>query len=303
MSVTNDISGTVFDNLETYAQITSTGEDDAILEKLNQLIFEAVPDADPGEVGEKIDEILKQNPTWTIDQVLEAVVTSLNPGCGDDIISEIKTAWEAFTGVSDLSSDDVADIIENPASFAVNDSDNASVSLKQAIKILMLLLVEIAGDESAAMLEQGVLERDNIEALGEKKATEIITKGWIEGSVQALSGLCSILGSIGTGVGAAGGFKNVGNTVKSQAWGNMGQSLSGFCSALSSLCSSTGSVITGYIDADIAIIDSEGQQAQIRKDTADQLKNSAATLIDTALSLLKTMGQADYQTMTAIGRA
>ena len=80
-----------------------------------------------------------------------------------------------------------------------------------------------------------------------------------------------------------------------QAYGGMGQ---GGAAALNAL----GGFIAAQMDAEMALIDGETQVANITKETADKLRQKAAELIQACMQLMQNISQADYQTMTTIGR-
>jgi hypothetical protein len=86
------------------------------------------------------------------------------------------------------------------------------------------------------------------------------------------------------------------------SYGAMGSAVSGLGQSASTTCNAVGGLVSGLFDADIAIKDGESQAAGMRKDTTDKLRQKATELVQAMMTLLQSVSQADYQTMTAIGR-
>lgn len=312
----NDIGGNNFDTLQLYAEMTGTEQDDKALENLNQQILAAVPDKTPEQVGEAIDKIKSDNPNWTMDQVFEAAIGELNPDCDAEAINEIRSSWQEFTGVSNLSTDDVGKILASPFQFVTNDKDSSEKTIKNTLAVLMLLMVEIAGQESANQLFEGFQQRDEIMTIAKEKANDLRTKaivslvtGLISATIQI--GASSLaMSSASKGLNASKAASAPGLTPQdsgslgslSSSYGGMSNAWSGMGQAASGACNTVGGFISGMIDAKIAIKDGESQVAGIQKDTADKLRQKAGELVQAVMNLLQAMNQADYQTMTAIGR-
>jgi ribosomal protein L11 len=300
----NDIGGTNFDTLQLYAEMTGSKQDDQVIEKLNQQILAAVPDSTPEEVGQAIDRIKTANPGQTMDEVFAAAVKELNPGCDTDKINQIRSSWQEFTGVSNLSTDDIGKVLTNPAEYIVNNPDSTEKTIKNTMAMLMLLMVEIAGEESANQLLEGFAQRDEVMSIAKAKADDIRAKA----IVSLVMGLVSAGVQIGTSAAAMGiaskGFNatKAGDTALANLYGAKSQALSGFSQAGAGVCSTLGGTISGMFDAEIAIKDGESQVANIHKETSDKLRQKASELIQNCISMLQSMSQADYQTMTAIGR-
>ncbi|MCK5099137.1 MAG: hypothetical protein KAR45_13600, partial [Desulfobacteraceae bacterium] len=267
-------------------------------------ITAAVPDATPDEIGQAIDKIKAENPNWTMDQVFEAAIKQLNPNCDDKTINEIRNSWQEFTGVSDLSKDDISQILASPLGFVLKDEGTSETSVKNLIALLMLLMIEIAGEESANQLLEGCKQRDSIMEIAKEKASDIRMKA----VVNLVIGLCSAAVQIGASAAAMSSASKgmtaakAGNMGLSTAYGAQGSAQAGIGQGLSTACNAIGGLITGLIDANIALLDGESQVASTNKDIADKLRQKATELMQSCLKLLESMSQADYQTMTAIGR-
>ncbi len=300
----SDIGGTNFDTLQLYAEMTGTEQDDQAIEKLNQDILAAIPDSTPEEVGEAIDRIKTANPSWTMDQVFEAAVRELNPGCDTEKINQIRTSWQEFTGISSLSTDDIGKILTNPAEYVLGNPEITEKTIKNTMAMLMLLMVEIAGEESANQLLEGFAQRDEIMAIAREKAKDIMAKAIVNLVVGLASAAIQIGASASAMSNASKGLNaaKAGDGALAGAYGGKSQAIAGLGQAGSSACSALGGLITGMYDADIAIKDGESQVANINKETSDKLKQKASELIQNCISMLQSMSQADYQTMTAIGR-
>lgn len=303
--MSGDIHGITFSSLQLYTELTATEQDDTALQNLNQKILEAVPDASPDQVSEAIDRIKQEHPNWTMDQVFEAAVRELNPQIEDAKINEIRNAWTEFTGVSNLSRDDISQILASPIDFVHGGGETNQTTLKSAIAALMLLMIELAGEESANELLIGCKERDNImeiakekaELLKEKAITNLIM-GLVSAGIQIGASMASFSSASKGMTAAKAGDGNLASAYggKASAWAGLGQ-------AGSAAVNAVGTYISGMIDAEIAIKDGESQVAQMNKEIADKMRQKATELIQACLQLLQSMAQADYQTMTAIGRA
>ncbi|MBI9092601.1 MAG: hypothetical protein JEZ12_25575 [Desulfobacterium sp.] len=301
----NDIGGTNFDSLQLYGEMTGTQQDDRALATLNDEILAAVPGATPEEVGQTIDRIKAEKPNWTMDQVFEAAIKELNPSCEAETINTIRAAWQEFTGVSNLSNDDIGNILASPLGFVTGDDQASERTIKETLAVLMLLMIEIAGEESANQMFEGFQQRDEIMTIAMEKADDIRTKAVISMVVGLASAAVQIGGSAMSMGGASKGLNaaKVGNVGLAQAHGGMSSAWSGLGQGGSAVVNSVAGLLTGMIDAEIAIKDGESQVAGIQKETADKLRQKVGELIQACMNLLQAMNQADYQTMTAIGRA
>ncbi|MBF0201651.1 MAG: hypothetical protein HQK66_10130 [Desulfamplus sp.] len=432
------ISGTNFDNLGIYSQLTATKTDDDALASLNKEIKAALPDVKSSDIGQAIDKVRTENPDWTMDKVFDAVVRGLNPDCGTESLNKIRAAWQDFTSCGNLSSDDVSQILRAPVEFAMNNSDVSQATIKNTLALLMLLMVEIAGEESASNLLEGAHKRDEILSLAQEKAKDIRVKAWvnlavgvISSAVQIGSGVLS-LGSLLKGKGgnakkadpdkvsdikgniqdnktnvpdakgkeiekdlqkikadsdefvefdkfdtdskknplsldSENDFFNHNNKPESESSkifsndivldpkdagydtdpgakekltmidqsdnknlaadsdnkakseniiakgikgikgaahlvGGLSEGAGKLGPGLSKTVELAGSSITGHIDANIALTDGKSQVTSIDKDTADKMRQKSGEMVQACLQLLQAMAQADYQTMTAIGR-
>jgi hypothetical protein len=255
-------------------------------------------------VGQAIDRIKTANPGWTMDQVFTAAVKVLNPGCDTEKINQIRSSWQEFTGVSNLSSDDIGKILTKPADYVISNPEITEKTVKNTMAMLMLLMVEIAGEESANQLLEGFSQRDEIMAIAKEKASDIMSKAIVNLVVGLTSAAVQIGFSIGAMSSSAKGLNaaKAGDGTLSSAYGGKAMAISGLGQAGSSAVNALGGIITGMYDADIAIKDGESQVANINKETSDKLRQKATELIQNCISMLQSMSQADYQTMTAIGR-
>lgn len=299
----NDIGGNNFDTFQLYAEMTGNEQDDQILETLNTQILAAVPDATPEQVGEAIDRIKSDNPNWTMGQVFEAAIGELNPDCEADTINQIRSSWQEFTGVSNLSSDDIGEILASPAEFVLTN-DASETSIKNTIAILMLLQIDIAGEQSAFEMLEGCAQRDEIMRLAHEKADDIMAKAKIGLAVGLTSSAIQIGASSASMSSASKGLTaaKAGNSGLAQAYGGKSSAYSGLGQGASGAVNAVGGLFTGMKDADIAIKEGESQVASIQKEAADKRKQKLGELIQSARDLLQSMSQADNQTLTTIGR-
>jgi len=300
----NDIGVNNFDRLQIYAEMTESAQDDQIIETLNTQILAAVPDATPKQVGEAIDQIKADNPNWTMDQVFEAVIGELNPDCEADTINQIRSSWQEFTGVSNLSNDDISEILASPIDFVSNDDAASETTIKNTLVILALLLIDIAGEESAFEMLEGCSQRDEIMKLAHEKAEDIKAKAKIGLAVGLTSSVVQIGASSMSMSNASKGLTaaKAGNSGLAQAYGGKSSAWSGMGQGVSGAVNAVGGLLTGMKDADIAVNEGESQAAGIKKDAAASRKQKLAELIAAAQNILQAISQADNQTMTAIGR-
>ena len=287
--MTTQISGSLcLDALRDYGSETATADDDKALAQLNNKIMEALPGVDSSTVGDAIDKAVAANPNMSMDEVFTQVVKSLNADCEDALINEIRSAWQSFAGVDNLTQDDIAGIL--PPKGALDPSQvDTQMSIKEAIAFFMLAMIELAGEESASQLFQNTQLRDQIMDLAKEKASDLKTKAVVN----------LICGLVASGAQIAGGvmaMKNSTNQAISGAWTGFGQAGGG-------MSNSIGGCITGFIDADIAINEGKSQMLSTMKDANSQLRQKAIEVIQTCIQMLQSLAQADYQTMTAIGRA
>lgn len=289
-------------NLDTYAAMTQTHHDDKAMVVLNEKIMAAVPDATPQEIADQIDQIKAANPEMTMDQVFETAVKSLNPQCDADAINEIRSAWQTFVNVSNLSGDDIKAILKAPIEFSITNSADSETSIKQLMAMLMRLMIEIAGEESASQLLEGCQQRDEIEKLAKEKAGDMRVKAWTNLAVGLVSAGCQGVGALGSGIFSGAGVVTYKNSSLSQSLGGVGGAINSMGQAGSTATNAVGSLFTGLTDAEIAIKEGKSQTTSINKETADKMRQKATELLQACMQLLQSMSQADYQTMTTIGR-
>ncbi|WP_022665964.1 hypothetical protein [Desulfospira joergensenii] len=300
-----NIDGNTFNSLSLYADLTDDAQDNEKLEALQNMILAAAPDATPEQVGQAIDDAIAQakaeNPDSPVnmEEIFETAVKSLNSECTDEAVTNIKNAWQEFTGINNLNQDDIGQILVSPFSFVATDEDASVATIQNTLALLVLLMIEIAGEESANQLLEGFDQKDTIMALAKEKAAKLREKAWVNfgfglaaAGSQALGGLSQMIGS---GVGLGGVSEKA-----AKSWAGLGQGAGSLGQAGSTTCNAIAGLWTGLIDADIAEIEGKSQVASINKDTADKLKAKAEELIKTMINLLQTIAQAKHGVLTSI---
>ena len=298
-----------FENLHFYTAMTRSLADDKAFAGLVDTIMDTVPKGvTKDDVMAAINQAIADTPGADMDEILEAAVDRLNQDHGGIMdgaaAAALHDAWDTYKDASGLADDDIGAILADPVSVTLDQVEKSSTSIKQILAMLYLLMIELAGEESANQLLEGCAQRDQIKELAKEKASKIRTKAWIEfgtqmatATINVTSGMVSF-GAGGLGLGAA--LK--GNQGASQSLGALGTSFGTFSSGISGGATAVSGVITGHIDARIAEIDGESQVAQGHMDIANKMKQRAIELFQGLLSMLQSISQADHTTMTAIGR-
>ena len=289
-----NIDGSTFGNLELYADLTDNTQDNEKLDALKNMILAAAPDATPEEVGKAIDDAIAQakaeNPDAPVnmEEIFETAVKQLNSDCSDEAIQNIISAWQDFTGVSSLSQDDISQILVSPYVFVACDETTSVATIHNTMAMLILMMIEIAGEESADQLLAGFAEKDTIMAIAREKKSELTTKAWVNFAFGMTAAAVQGLAAFASMVPAA-----KGNQGLAQAFSGLGQAISGMVNA-------GGQAWAGLIDADIALLDGESQVAGMNKETRDKLKAKAEEVIKTLMNLLMTIAQAKQGVLTKI---
>lgn len=336
-----NIEGNTFDSLRLYADLTADGQaDNEKLAALNDQILAAVPGATPEQVSLAIEEAMQQakneDPDAPVDmaKIFETAVKQINSQCGDEAIKNIINAWQDFTGVANLSKDDIGQILASPFGFVATDDNTSLSTIHNTMAILMLMMIEIAGEESANQLMEGFAQKDTIMEIAKQKKSELVTKAIVNMVVGLVSaGIQGISSGIALGVSIKGvsesgkalkefktgsdikgtvdpdtmspdqikvknaeaqtHFKQSGlHGAKATSLGGLGQAISGLGGAGAGAVNAFGSLWTGIIDGNIAVLDGESQEAGINKETADKLRAKAEEIIQALFKLLNTMAQA-----------
>lgn len=327
-----------FDNLSLYTHLTAdSNQDNQKLADLKNQMLSAVPDASQEEITAATDKAIQDartaNPDspLNMEEIFETAVRQLNPGCENEAITRIRNAWQDFTGVNNLSQDDIGQILVSPFGFVASDENTSLATIQNTMAILFLLMIEIAGEESANQLLEGSIQAEKIMEIAKNKKNKLIEKaivtavtGFISAAVQGIASTasmaCSIKGLSDTNKGikasnAADALaKDSGpelevNTLtklgdsyfsKASASGSMGQAISGLGQAGGGAVNAIGGLWAGIIDGEIAVLDGESQVVNINKDTADKMKKKAEELIMAMMNILKTIAQARHDTLSNI---
>lgn len=305
----NALEGTGFENLQTYTEFTSNTQDNIAFENLVNTIMGEVPETvTREEVLDAINQAIADEPDATMEEVLEKAVETINQtqDLDDDVVTKLHDAWDTFKSESGLSEDDISAILADPVDAVLSDGDNMSeVSLKKMLAMMYLLMIEIAGKESADELLIGCEQRDEIMEIAKEKAGNLRTKAWVSfatdmtaAAIQIGAGAMS-MGAAGKGLNAA----KAGQSGLAQSYGGMATAYGSLGGGFSSLMKAGGNLGAGLIDARNAELDGESQVASANMDIANKMRQKAVELLQHLLSMLQGMSQADYQTMTTIGRA
>lgn len=260
-------------------EIGFLGGDEGEWGDVENKLAELLPGVDSDDLTAEIKKYIEANPSATPAEVLEAVVTKLNPDVTTEQVSALRTEWEQFATTTGLGPDTLLEIMATPET----SGSSSSMSVKDLMAQLMLLMIEIFGEEAANELLEGFSERDTIMDLAKEKAAQLRTQAWTQLAMGLCSAACSIAGGIG-------GMKMAGNAAKSQAFSTIMQ---GFGKVFDSI----NQCATSMIQAHIAEIDGESQAAQVRKDTAQKLEDMARDLVKTMLEIYQNMASQEYQTM------
>ncbi|MDD9303410.1 MAG: hypothetical protein HUK40_14145 [Desulfobacter sp.] len=290
-------------NIQFYTETTGTRSDDQALDKVMDSIMDAVPEGvSREEVGKAIDDAIKANPDASMKEIMEAAVNTINTdhGVTSDAseISAMKAAWDDFTTDTGLTGENIKEILTDPVSFVLSDENTSEVSVKKMLAMLYLLMIEMAGEESANQLLEGCKQRYEIMEIAKEKAGDLRTKAWVSFAAGAISAGIQIYGGA-KGLNAA----KAGNSSLAQAYGGQSGAYNTIAGGFSGGVNAVAGLATGHIDAHIAELDGESQVAQANKELADKMRQKVGDLISNLINMLQSMSQTDYQTMITIGRA
>ena len=258
-----------------------TGSSDELKDVENKLA-ELLPGVSSEDLTSEIKKYVEANPSATPSEVLEAVVTKLNPDVTTEQVSALRTEWEQFAQTTGLPPDALLEVMAPPETTGTT----TSTSVKDMMAALMMLMIEVFGEDAASSLLEGFQERDTIMKLAKDKASELRAQaGW-----QLGLGLCSAGCSIVGGIGGMGMSKN---SALSQGFTTMMQGSAKVFDSFSQFA-------TSLIQANIAEIDGKSQAAQVRKETAQKLEDMARDLIKTMIEVYQNLASQEYQTLTKI---
>lgn len=301
--MTQGINTQNFENLQIHASFTSGMDDDAAYHALVDQIMESMPEGvTRDDVMDAINKAIADEPDTPMEEILERVVKEINEAHGikadNTTIKDLHNAWDAFQKDTGLADDKIASILVDPANLE-NFGELSETSIKEMLAWLYLVMIEIAGEESANQLYAGCRKRDEIMALARDKADKIRDKATIQFATQMVSAGLQVAG------GAAGmrsGMRGIKNPDMAMAYGAVGSGQSAIAQGFGQMGTAGGNLAAGKLDADIAIIEGESQVASAEQEMANKLRQKASELIQSLFNILQGMSQVDYQTMTAIGR-
>ena len=250
------------------------------LKDVEQKLSALLPGIDSGELNSAIREYIQANPSATPAEVLEAVVTQLDPSVTTEQVSALRTEWEQFAQTTKLDAGELLGVMQLPG---VGD-ELTPTSVKDMMAMLVLMMIELFGEEAADQLLEGFAERDNIMALAKEKATQMRTMAWIQLGTGLTSAAISIYGGCK-------GMKM--DSGKAMAFS---QAISG----TAKLFDVAGQFAGSMIQANIAEIDGKSAAAQIRKETSQKLEDMARDLIKTFMDVYDNLKSQEYQTMSKL---
>jgi hypothetical protein len=247
---------------------------------VEQKLTELLPGVDSQTLSSAIANYIEAHPTATPGEVLEAVVRQLNPAVASEQVAALRTEWEQFAATTTLDAASLLEVMKTPAAGAPTIE-----SMRDIMAMLVLLMIEIMGEESASQLMEGFAQRDEIMALAKEKAAEMRTMAW----TQLALGLTSAAISI------AGGLMGMGFKDSSQAmlWSQV-------VAGSAKLFDSASQFAASMIQANIAEIEGQSQVAQVRKETAQKLEDLARDMIRAFMEIYNSLLQQQYQTMSKL---
>lgn len=248
-----------------------------------------LPNVSSEELTTAIQEYMQANPTATPAEVLEAVVTNLNPNASAEAVAALRTEWEQFADTTGLNASALLYVMAMPET---EGTEVTRESVKDMMANLMMLMIEIFGEEAASQLLEGFSERDTIMELAKQKAEEMRTQaGW-----QLAMGLTSATIQIAGGLWSMNAAGKTLNMSESEA-AAMNSKIQGANMAIggsAKIADTFGSFMSTMIQANIAELDGEMSAAQIRKETADKLQNMAQDLINHFMTIYTDMASREY---------
>jgi hypothetical protein len=247
---------------------------------VEQTLTELLPGVDTTTLSAAITSYIEAHPSATPGEVLEAVVTQLNPSLATDQVAALRTEWEQFAASTSLDAASLLEVMKTP------EPDAPTIeSMRDIMAMLLMLMIEIMGEESASQLMEGFAQRDQIMALAKEKAAEMRAMAWTQLAMGLTSAAISIVGGL-----AGMGFKD---SSKAMLWSQV-------VAGSAKLFDTASQFATSMIQANIAEIEGKSQVAQVRKETAQKLEDLARDLIKTFMEIYNSLLQQQYQTMSKL---
>ncbi|WP_461211057.1 hypothetical protein [Desulfocurvus sp. DL9XJH121] len=147
-----------------------------------------LPGVDSDSLNSAIRQYVAANPTATPAEVLEAVVTQLNPDITSDEVAALRSEWEEFAQTTNLAPADLMAIL-GPETVSVE-----GMSARDLMAMALLMIIEVLGEEAANEMLAGFDERDALMELAHQKADEITAKAWISFACSMTSAVISVVG-------------------------------------------------------------------------------------------------------------
>jgi len=240
-----------------------------------------LPGVDSDTLSQAIEEYVAAHPSATPSEVLTAVAQELNPDLTTAEVAALRTEWEEFAATTGTDASELLTVMSTPETSSSSDTQ----TIRELMAMLMMLMIEIFGEEAASQLLEGFAQRDTIMALAKEKAEELRDMAATQLALGLVSAAVSIAG------GAAG--MAMSSPSLAMAWN---QVVSGAAKIFDSISQYVGSMAP----ANIAEIDGQSQAAQIRKETADKLEDMARDLIKATLEIYTALQQQEYQNLQKV---
>ena len=247
---------------------------------VEQKLTALLPGIDTQTLSAAITDYIEAHPSATPGEVLEAVVNQLNPGLATEQVAALRTEWEQFAATTSLDAASLLAVMKTP-----EETGPTIQSMRDIMAMLLMLMIEIMGEESASQLMEGFAQRDEIMALAKEKAAEMRAMAWVQLAMGLTSAAISIVGGL-----AGMGIKD---SSKAMLWSQV-------VSGSAKLFDTASQFATSMIQANIAEIEGKSQVAQVRKETAQKLEDLARDLIRTFMELYNSLLQQQYQTMSKL---
>ncbi|WP_028588050.1 hypothetical protein [Desulfocurvus vexinensis] len=246
---------------------------------VEQKLTALLPGIDTQTLSAAITDYIEAHPSATPGEVLEAVVNQLNPGLAADQVAALRTEWEQFAATTTLDAASLLAVMKTPEEVVTPQS------VRDLMAMLLMLMIEVMGEESASQLMEGFAQRDEIMALAKEKAAEMRAMAWTQLALGLTSAAISIVGGL-----AGMGFKD---SSKAMLWSQV-------VAGSAKLFDTASQFATSMIQANIAEIEGKSQVAQIRKETAQKLEDLARDLVRTFMEIYNSLLQQQYQTMSKL---
>ena len=273
---------------------SASGSVNKELADVSNMLNDLLPDVDMAELDEAMQAYATAHPNATKADVLEAVVTQYKPDITNSEVAALRTEWEQFTAALD---DDPSWFLETQSSSM---SNKTGMSVQDMMAQLMLTMIEVFGEEAANQLLAGFSERDTIMALAKEKAAEMRFMAGMQLACGLASAGFQIAGGLGTMRMATNSMKPNVTQQQSTAMNTKAQGFGQVMTGTAKIFDSFSQLMTGLSQAKIAELDGESQSAQIRKETAQKLEDSARDLITTMLNIYNDQQSRDYQNLSKV---